>query len=68
MINYLLKKFINFFVFIVSCLVGLLFTEVIIRAIDGYPVFPITLGNKPQPKKLIMNKTQASNYLNKLYP
>jgi hypothetical protein len=66
MINYLLNKFINIFVFIVFCLLGFLFTEVIIRTIDGYPVFPITLGDKPLPKKLITNKTQASNYLKKL--
>jgi len=63
---YLLKKFINFFVVIVFCLLGLLLNEVVIRAIDGYPVLSITLGEKPKPKRLLTNKTQASDYLTKL--
>jgi len=66
MINNLFKKIANFFIFIVFCLLGLLFAEVIIRAIDDYPVFSITLGNKPQPKKLTINKAKAFNYAKKI--
>lgn len=64
--NHFLKKIINFFVLMVFCFLGFLFAEIILRAIDNYPIFSITLGNKPQPKILKTNKTKAYNYSIKL--
>jgi hypothetical protein len=63
MIKYIFKNISNFLVFIAFTFFSLVCSEMIMRVIDGYPLFCLKLGDKPKPKIFITDKTQASKYL-----